>query len=176
MSVTKRGYITINETISVSSTATQREPFNLTQPVASTSMRIVVTWDSVPSDLDSYLFIPMSATTWSQVSFDNIGSCTRQPYACYECETHMGYGPETTLIARIKSGPYSFQVGQISAAGSIERTSKARVHIYKGSSLVRIFTPSQTAAPCNGSPCFWAVFSLDGAIGTIPEDNRFYIP
>jgi hypothetical protein len=178
ITVTKRGYIAITESFALTGAATHKIPFNLSKPLSGSGMRIVVSWETLPADLDSYLFVPMSATSWKQISFGtgNTGSCTREPYACYEREANRGNGPETTSITLLKTGAYSFQVGQYSATGSIERTSKARVHVYSGSSLIRIFTPVQTATPCIGSNCVWSVFSIDGATGTITEENRYYIP
>ncbi|GLC25492.1 Ig-like domain-containing protein [Roseisolibacter agri] len=127
-------------------------------------VRIVLTWGSSPSDLDSYLAAPTPSGGRTTISFANDGNCAADPFVCLDVDDVNGGGPETITIVRQQTGTYHYAVNQFSSDGTIA-TSGARVAVYVGSRLLRTFTPPA------GSGEWWNVFDIVG--GQIVPVNTY---
>jgi len=127
---------------------------------------IKLTWGSVPSDLDAYLFLPSGDTVY----YGNTGDTAWYPYALLKGDVSSGYGPEEIVISALVSGDYIFAVKDYSGDGTITQ-SGAHVDVYYTTDLT---TPVyQFDVPNVDSEPFWwwIVFEIDGTTGQITELN-----
>ena len=134
------------------------------------SLRIVLTWGDTPQDLDSHLVGPVSGESTFWVWWNNVGSCTAQPFACLDVDETEGRGPETITIAQRNPGRYVYSVHNFSAGANnpLDRglsQSNARVDVYGSTGLIQSFAvPAQSGT-------LWTVFEWDGttirAINTV---------
>lgn len=125
-------------------------------------VRIVLTWDETPFDLDSHLTGPAVGGGRFHVYFV---SKTYAPggtvYADLDLDDLVSYGPETVTIYERTDGVYRYSVHDYSNRASTSSTalaaSGAQVQVYQGGSLTRTFNvPS-------GGGTRWTVFELDGS-------------
>jgi hypothetical protein len=136
--------------------------------LASGEIRIVLTWGSTPSDLDSHLTGPSSAggsfhCYYSAKDPDN-GN------VILDLDDTNGNGPETTTIAQRFSGTYQFQVhdftNRSSTTSSALSDSSAQVKVYGDTGEIAAFN-----VPSGQVGTVWTVFDLDGASGQITPRN-----
>ena len=135
-------------------------------PVASTGVyRIVLTWNAEPRDLDSHLITPLISGSTYHIYYSNRGSLTSLPYAHLDQDARYGYGPETVTIQKHYAGTYKYYVYQYAGTGTLS-SSKAKVLVYRGSSLLKTYN-----VPTTGSGYYWRVFNLNGGTGAITTIN-----
>ncbi|MGF2617983.1 hypothetical protein FZC84_22075 [Rossellomorea vietnamensis] len=126
---------------------------------ASDELKIMLTWNLDPRDLDSHLEGPTLDGegifhTWyadSRYSEDGI------TYVDLDWDDVQSYGPETTTIRELTDGIYRFGVHHYSGESTL-RNSGATVKIFKGNENVasEVFTvPSG-----DGTEIFWSVFEM----------------
>ncbi|MCC6244195.1 MAG: carboxypeptidase regulatory-like domain-containing protein [Gemmatimonadaceae bacterium] len=155
----------VNATISQ---ATQTAPVLFMSPTGSNPFvwRVVLSWGTTPSDLDSHLTGPLAGSgSRFHVYFSSRGSLTASPFAYLDVDETNGNGPETITIAQQIAGVYRYYVHRWSSSGEI-KTSNARVDLYQGNTLVRQFYPPQQDG------IYWTVFELSGStITTINAIN-----
>lgn len=154
------GYVeeTFDCTVSSYSRETEKS-FTITPTLSDGQIRIVLTWGSNPTDLDSYL----SGTTDSGV----------QVYTSYHGRTCMdngnkiaeldvddrdGYGPETTTIYDI-NGVYEFRVVDFTGSGTMSSSG----------AVVKVYTPDSTVEIpiCSGLENGWYVCKIDHGTVTV---------
>jgi hypothetical protein len=118
--------------------------------------RFVLSWGAAPMDLDAHLTgpVPNSANRF-HVYWLIPGSLTLSPFAQLDIDQQFGFGPETITIAQQFAGVYRYYVNNFSLESPL-KSSKARVDVYQGSTLVRQYFPPQQ----DGS--YWTVFEIDG--------------
>ena len=130
-------------------------------------IRIILTWDLNPSDMDSHLLTPEVDSVNFHISYSNRGNSESAPFAVLDLDDVDGFGPETITIKKLESGLYTYFVHQYSNDGSLN-TSKGRVQIFD--------SPS-----CNGEVIditeegegrYWSVFEINGENGEILEINQ----
>lgn len=122
-------------------------------------VRIVLTWNASPADLDSHL-IGSGIHVW----FRNMNTSK----ADLDIDTMTGYGPETITIKE-QGGKYTYVVHDYSQSGNLYG-SGATVTVYIPGKTPRTFTISD---PGDGSDT-WVVFELDGYnINEINEIREF---
>jgi hypothetical protein len=122
-------------------------------------VRIVLTWRSTPSDLDSYLTGPQAGGSRFLVAYFSQGDCTATPFACLDNDVTSGNGPETITITQQLPGVYRYQVHNYSGFPNID-VSGARVDVYINNALAQSFSVP------TGSGRYWTVFELSGTIIT----------
>jgi len=127
---------------------------------------IELEWDSTPSDLDAYLFLPTGDT----IFFGNLGDLNNSPYAQLNEDVVEGYGPEIITISRLLSGKYTFAVNDFSGDGTIT-TSGAHVDVYYTDDLDNPVYQFDVPAVYSEPYWWWVVFEIDGATGQITELN-----
>jgi hypothetical protein len=127
--------------------------------------RIVLTWNAEPRDLDSHLITPLISGYSYHIYYNNRGSLTSLPYAHLDQDARYGYGPETVTIQKHYAGTYKYYVYQYAGTGTLS-SSKAKVLVYRGSSLLKTYN-----VPTTGSGYYWRVFNLNGGTGAITTIN-----
>jgi hypothetical protein len=137
----------------------------LSPPQQTGQTRIILSWDSVPADLDAYLVVPTdTSATPPVVYFGLTGDSVVYPFATLDQDVTSGYGPETITIHQQLTGLYTFVVhdyttGSDSASLALAN-SAARVTVYQNNQLVQSFSvPSSPGT-------LWYVFALNGTVIT----------
>lgn len=105
------GQATIGQTISLAAGATRDYSVALGPLLGARQARIVLTWNALPTDLDSHLGTPNGC----RVSYSN-RNC---PGVSLSADVTNGWGPETMLLNSPPPGRYNFKVHQYSSAGSL---------------------------------------------------------
>ena len=116
--------------------------------------RIVLRWDSDPSDLDLHLIITTASET-IHINYNNMGSLEQSPWLKLLRDVTTGLGPEEITIARWIPARYACYVHKFQGNRTLVQ-SDARVRVvYDGrkSRLIR--------CPRDGIGDWWHVFTLD---------------
>ena len=124
-------------------------------------LRVVLTWEKDPRDLDSHLLTPNNDHVfWKRKAVSGVN---------LDVDDENSYGPETITITDPQSGSYNYYVKQY--AGSSDLThSRAKVELFDTSGLIKTFNvPGDSGG--NGKK-FWKVFSFDGASYEITPFNE----
>jgi len=129
------------------------------------SMRIVLTWGSSPSDLDSHLVIDRENGVDEHVYFsDKTANNTN-----LDVDDTTSYGPETITITKIESGTkyYYYVYNYSGGSDSVLSSSGAVINIYIGVSSVPFYTFNVPV----GLGRFWNVFCFDADTGIFTFSN-----
>ncbi|MFL3005621.1 MAG: YfaP family protein [Candidatus Neomarinimicrobiota bacterium] len=130
-------------------------------------IRIILTWDSNPSDMDSHLLTPEVDSVNFHISYSNRGNSESAPFAVLDLDDVDGFGPETISIKKLESGLYTYFVHQYSNDGSLN-TSKGRVQIFDSPSCDgEVIDITE-----EGEGLYWSVFEINGENGEILEINQ----
>lgn len=123
-------------------------------------IRIVLTWNDSPSDLDSHLFTPYQGDAGDM---QHIGYYHR--YDSYgnnlDVDDTTGYGPETITITNATAGNYKYYVSDYSNLSSgvsdsyAFSNSNATVRVYNKNGLQATFN-----VPVNQRGTIWEVFEI----------------
>ncbi len=119
-------------------------------------IRIVLSWDANPRDLDSHL-----TSGGMHIYYANkVGNGVQ-----LDKDDVTGYGPETITLntEKVSEGIYSYYVYRYAGTGTIA-SSGAVVRVYKGDTLIKTYSADQTN--CTDR---WDVFKVDVATGEIME-------
>lgn len=125
---------------------------------ASEEVKIMLTWDQHPRDLDSHLIGPaMGGNEFHIAYYEKQYTDNGVVYADLDWDDVDSYGPETTTIRKLVDGEYRFYVHHFSGFNTL-RTSGAKVHVYLGNAT----TPTQSfEVPAgSGTEIIWNVFDL----------------
>ncbi len=132
--------------------------------------RVVLTWGTSPSDLDSHLTGPLASGGRFHVYYADRVSGTNN----LDLDDVTGEGPETTTINASVSGLYRFSIHNYStqsAAGAQGiSASPTRVQLFGPTGLLKTYVaPAATAAAGNT----WRVFELNvtGSTYTVADGN-----
>lgn len=163
LNVTANGYIALNDqAVTITAGATTTQPVALSPGLAAGELRIVLTWGTAPSDLDSTLWLPSATRIDYNVKGQTIKNVT------LDLDDTSGEGPETITISQLAgSGTYTYTVYNYSgnSAGTLSASS-AVVRVYRGDQEIGTYT-----VPTTGDDRWWNVFTLDGATGAITPVN-----
>ena len=127
-------------------------------------LRIVLNWGASPKDLDSHLVHPSTHVFFSKKKGDQVD---------LDVDDTDGFGPETITLRQKKPGVkylyavHDYSHGDKKGSTELSNSSKAKVFVYVGSSLVRTFTP-----PPGQSGNTWVVFAI-GENGEFYDLNQF---
>ena len=145
-------------------------------PALSTTLglRVVLSWGDclggasnlVPCDLDVHMTGPGSAPDEGRFHvayFNEFYLSGEDTVAVLDNDATTGLGPETVTLRPASSGVYKFYVHNYTDAADsmstrLSASARARVDVYKGTSLIATFYPPP-AAP----GVLWAVFQIDGS-------------
>lgn len=171
----KSGFTTAYFTVTaIGDQTSYNQDTTITPILSSGETRIVLTWGSTPSDIDSHLTGPISGSiSRFHVYFNAEGSSTSSPYASLDVDDMSSYGPETITIYQQFDGIYRYSVHDYSNSYSSSSTylsnSSAQVKVYRGSDLVATFN-----VPPNQGGTLWTVFEMSGDIIT-PINTTSYV-
>lgn len=139
-------------------------------PIAQGNYRVVLSWGSVPSDLDSHLTGYTTSGSYEHVYY----SSKRGNTANLDRDDTNYYGPETITITnfdRLRDG-FAYSVHDFSnkskTNSKVLSSSGAVVKLYKGDTLLKTYY-----VPVDKVGTVWRVFSVD-AEGNITDINYFY--
>lgn len=149
--------------------------YEITYQIKRRPMRVQLTWDKVPSDLDVHLWLPEEFIQY-HIYPDRKGSTSAVPWAKIDKDA---FGTATTKTERLTiqnrfPGTYTFAVFNYSRNGSWE-DSNARVVIYKlsanGQTWQQMGDPITVVKPDGKyEGKWWHVFDIDGTRGTVVGD------
>ena len=134
--------------------------------------RIVLTWDEIPWDLDSHLFVPNGDTQEDyHICYYHMEDSSGN--TSLDVDDTDGYGPETTTIKHIEQGQYKFYVSDFTNCSMDNLDSKemsrssATVRVYGSQGLIQTFY-----VPVNQKGIIWEVFEIRD--GTVIPIQRYY--
>jgi len=138
-------------------------------------VRIVLTWDEAPADLDAHLFTPFSEEVseteyhvWFRNNEDNAGN-----RLVGQSDPPYGFGPETITIENIEEGLYKFYVTDYSNCYAGKTNSE---ELSDSDACVRVYTETGLSqvlhVPCNSEGVIWEVFEIRNK--TIVPIQRYY--
>lgn len=167
--ITKTGYDTAYFILTVNGRDSEIR-FHLSPTLPAGEVRIVLTWNNDPPDLDSHLFTPY-CTAEEHISYyhreDNKGNNL-------DVDITSGYGPETVTIRSLETvGLYKYYVADFTdcSNGSYDSMrmsySDAVVNVYSDQGLIGTFH-----VPIGQSGVIWEVFEIRN--GVIVPSQRYY--
>ncbi len=131
--------------------------------------RIVLTWGSIPPDLDAHLTGPKGDGTRFHVYWNNriAKSVDGDTLADMISDKRSGFGPETITIKTLIPGAYRFSVHNYSRNEAENDTtlvslSNAIVRVFTASGLEHEFSISGENGPADSVGNAWHVFEIDG--------------
>jgi len=128
-------------------------------------VRIVLTWGSTPSDLDSHLTGPIeNSDDLFHVYFVN----RNEDLVNLDVDDISSFGPETVTVERQVNGVYRYSVRNFSNNSNTELSaSAARVQVFDAGGLIRDFQVP------DGVGDLWTVFDMEG--GNITTVNTISV-
>lgn len=156
------GYIDGTATIvSIGGTTSTNANIVATPIGSGNTIRIVLTWNAEPRDLDSHLIVPLPQGGTAEVAYFNrvVLDQSNNILGQLDQDVTSGFGPETVTIPSVGSGTYTYYVHHFSGLLSMS-TAGATVKVFRGSTQI-----AQFSAPANqgcGGGDIWHVFNLSG--------------
>lgn len=129
-------------------------------------LRVVLTWDEDPDDLDSHLWLP--AAQPYHIYYQNLGALSACPFAQLDIDDTSGFGPETVTIGQSVPGSYRYAVHRFGGTETLSQ-SAAIVQVFDAEGLVATFEVPQNGT---GAEEWWHVFDVDVATGDLVPSNR----
>lgn len=159
MSLSADGYVSDHYDIYVQEGENENN-FMMSRVIATGTMRIVLTWGSVPRDLDGHLTGTNSSGNSVHVYFGS--SIGADHCASLDVDDVSGNGCETITINDI-GGTYQYKVHRYSSDGAIG-TSGVVIKVYSADGSVKTITP-----PADVDDVSWIVFNVEN--GTVTDIN-----
>lgn len=159
----RHGYVTGHTNIIVLSDAERSDfDFTITPTLNEDEIRIVLTWGSSPSDLDSHLIgRTPSDGTFNVYYSDKVYRYDGVEMANLDVDDTSSYGPETITILENIYGTYTYAVHNYSNRNSSNSTALS----FSGA-VVRVFVGSVQVAeynvPTDQVGTYWTVFEIAG--------------
>ena len=155
LQVSKSNFINAYITVSVAGETIADADTAISPVVESGNIRIVLTWSSQPSDLDSHLVYSDSNGSTRHVYYRSAaGSYNGSSAVVLDTDERYGYGPETITISQSNATEYKYTVRNYSGSPSITE-SNAKVVVYSGNSIVGTYY-----VPTTGTGRTWDVFKI----------------
>ncbi len=126
------------------------------------TFKIVLTWGSSPSDLDSHVTGKLSNGGDFHVYYGNKSvSDNGKTIASLDTDDTSSYGPETILLnPNVPGVTYTYYIYNFSGGGTITG-SNATVKLYKGNNLIGTYNPPTD----NSGARYWTLFRIkDGKV------------
>lgn len=168
LEVSDSGYVTATRTALIyGSTTTGGQ--NVVMSKGGLGFRVVLTWDSLPPDLDLHAIVPDSLGALSEIYYSNPGdTATTQ----LDYDVTSGYGPETITIYKEFTGTYTFGVVNYSAGTGLTPDTTVTT-LARSGAIVRVYDNNALLATYpvpNQAGTRWKVFSWNGtALTTINQ-------
>jgi hypothetical protein len=173
VTVTASGYISQSMQVTIACGEAQQQGIALLSStdtgVAAGDIRIILTWGENPRDLDSHLTGPKDGSSDRfHVYYSARNNCSSSPCdssipAWLDVDDTTSYGPETITIQKVNgafvSGTYRYYIHHYAGSSDIPNSSSS-IQVYRGSDLLRTFTPPSTSQSV-GDDWVWSVFTMD---------------
>jgi hypothetical protein len=164
--VSKSGYITRSEDLTVAKSSQNQVNFGIVPIPATNTYSIVLTWPAAYSrNLDIHLWTPITLFQ-SHIFPTNPGSIDSEPFVRLDAADNDYYTEVVTLDRhQMDSGHYVFVVNQsyVYPTHTNLAGSKAKVQIYDDTGTL---VAGPYTAPMSGSGSWWNVLNFDKADGT----------
>ena len=164
----KDGYITGYVNVICASMENADQGAVLTPILSDDEYRIVLTWSSTPSDLDSHVSGPLSTGGRFHVYYSDMhASDNGEKIANLDLDDTTSFGPETITLMRTQEGIYKYAVhdytNRNSTSSKALSMSGAKVQLYCGNALIATYN-----VPINVTGTVWNVFEIvDGTVRMI---------
>lgn len=158
----KEGYITGYVNVICTNMDDTNQDAVLTPVLSDNEYRIVLTWSSTPSDLDSHISGPLSTGGRFHVYYSDMSASDNgETVASLDLDDTSSYGPETITLTKTQDGVYKYAVHDYTNRSSSSSTalsmSGAKVELYCGNSLIGTYT-----VPIDKTGTVWNVFEIEG--------------
>lgn len=128
--------------------------------------RFILSWGSVPPDLDAHVVGPTPAGGQFHISYRTMRAYERRHFL--DRDDTNGLGPETITIEKLDPGSYVFSVHDFtngaSKASRALSYSGAKARLYREADLV-----AEADVPQGEPGTMWRVFMIDGATGQVTK-------
>ena len=165
----KEGYVAgYTNLLVLNEGARENFDFTITPQLAEDEIRVVLTWGSTPSDLDSHLIGLTPENEPFNVYYRNMRyTFDGVEMANLDVDDTSSYGPETVTILEDIHGTYIYAVHNYSNRNSTDSTalsfSDAVVRVYMGSAQV-----AEYRVPTDQVGTYWTVFEIDHSGQIVP--------
>lgn len=167
---------TTKNIISIGGTETENQNATITPVLSEEEIRIVLTWNENPRDLDSHLTGPKASGDRFQIYFANKNYSDEDSEINLDLDDTSSFGPETvTVLKKVSNGTYTYGIFNYTGRSVTDDNkldlakSGAKVEVYEGSTLVKTFN-----VPTNKEGNMWKVFNIvDGEIVTVNKVESF---
>ena len=124
----------------------------------SAPIRMILTWDENPRDLDAHLQGMSAQGNTYHVYFADKKPSAANGEAQMDVDDRSGYGPETISIRVVNDSSYVYYVQDYenNPAAGLLKDSNARVEVFRGSELIAKFE-----VPSDGEGDRWDVFRIE---------------
>lgn len=163
--IEKNGFVTgYFNVVSTSGISSGVQTMVLTPALSEDEYRIVLTWGSTPSDLDSHLSYYNDNTRLAHVYYSNKTGCLNsETIAELDLDDTTSYGPETVTVSLnselLNGGVFKYSVHNYTDRYSINSNSLsmsgAVVRVYKGNDLINTYN-----VPINKEGTVWHIFEI----------------
>lgn len=173
--VSKDGFVSSTFYVSVYKKNKNKYNCSISPKLNKGEMRIVLTWGSTPSDLDSHLIaVRPDNKQFAHVYYSNKQYINNTESIVLDVDDTSSYGPETITIAKPLNGKFVYSILNYSKNGvSGLSNSIAKITVITDKGVEKIFN-----VPLNKKGYVWNVFEYDGksikVINTI--DFEYKIP
>ena len=162
--LSKNDYITASYPITIGgNNYTQNSDFTISPTLADDEIRVVLTWGSSPSDLDSHMAYLENDTRiyhtyYSNKSNGNLGD----NYIRLDTDDIFYYGPETITVTNMSlTGDYKYYVHDFSSynisSSQVLSNSGASIKVYFGNNTYTFNVPT-------GQGTIWKVFEINNGV------------
>lgn len=151
-----------DEGVDVTAGSSTTHNFSLSPLLVAGQIRLVLTWGTTISDLDSHLWLPTEKQY--HVYYNRRGDDEICPFAELDVDDTSFEGPETITISDLQEGSYTYAIYRFSSGDFT--TSSAQVQVFDSTGLLETFT-----VPTTGSGAWWNVLTINGSTGAITEVN-----
>lgn len=111
-------------------------------------IRMVLTWDDEPKDLDAHLTGPLPGNDSFHVYFGQKGDLRSKEFVSLDVDDRDGAGPETITVLGVLPGKYRYFVHDYSNSSDMNNTALARsgaqVKVYQGGQTYRFHVDGQS--------------------------------
>lgn len=169
----KSGYLDCYSTLFVSGDTSNYLDVYATPALNEDEIRIVLTWNDDPNDLDSHLFTPSASGLEEDYHICYYNMSDTNGNTSLDVDDTDGYGPETTTINHIQRGLYKFYVCDYTDCSEQNEESNrmsnsgATVRVYGSQGLMQTFN-----VPVKRNGVIWEVFEIRD--GTLIPNQRYY--
>ncbi len=160
--VVKDGYIKSYANVVCTNMDNVAQDVAMTPILSDDEYRIVLTWSSTPSDLDSHISGPLSDGDRFHVLYSDMSAYDNDTtVAMLDLDDTDSYGPETITLKKTQNGTYRYAVHDFSNRESQSSKalsmSGAKVTLYRGNALIATYN-----VPVNTVGTVWNVFEISG--------------